>query len=164
MSRTRMSPVWCINVLLLCTKARKRETAVDGGPLVYMCSYDQNGYLPLTTSSSFGLAPSMLTSPMPVLLCVPENAADEIGPFVWLTFCTTVPVASSIWVVLLRSVLPMSVFTKTARVPELGGRLITVIARSFPPTSFQLVVFPAKMSWICFDVRPVTPVAGFTIT
>ena len=63
---------------------------------------------------------------MPVALCVPENAAYDTAPGVCDTFWTTVPVASSVSVG--GSVAPpSSVFTKTARVPELAGRLMTVI-------------------------------------
>ena len=53
-------------------------------------------------------------------------------------------------------------FSNVARVPEEAGRLITLIFSSFPPTSFQFVTFPVKISCTCCTVKLSTFTSLFT--
>ena len=50
-------------------------------------------------------------------------------------------------------------FLNVALVPEDSGRVISTIASSAPPTSFQFVILPVKISVSCAFVRFLTPLA-----
>ena len=58
----------------------------------------------------------------------------------------------------------MTTLSKVAREPELAARLIIEMARSLPPTSFQLVTWPVKMLRSCSVVRLSTSTSLFTMT
>src|SRR3954454_14811194 len=88
-----------------------------------------------------------------------------VAPGVDVTACVTAPFESSVSAWPAASVAPpRTIFLNVARVPELSGRMISTIASSGPPTSFQLVVLPVQMSVACCVVRFVTPVTSVLVT
>ena len=54
--------------------------------------------------------------------------------------------------------------SKPSLVPEFASRPMQVISRSSPPTSFQLVILPVKISAICRTERSATLLSAFTMT
>ena len=54
-------------------------------------------------------------------------------------------------------------FWNVALVPDEVGRVTKTMSSSGPPTSFQFVVFPVKISINCCLVKSLTPTSLFTI-
>ncbi len=98
----------------------KPATSPFGSPYVYMCSYDQIGYLPVVIVCGVGMTPSTATIVTPSV--TPLSATYDTAPGVCLSAEITVPVASCTSPLSAIGTLPMIVLMNTARVPELRGR------------------------------------------
>ena len=88
-----------------------------------------------------------------------------MAPGVEATIFAAVPEESCSWGLKVSGTLvsPSTAASKVARVPEPDARLITVIAASAPPTSFQLVTSPVKIDFSWSIVRSSTVTSLLTI-